>query len=82
MGFLFGKRKNKSASSAKNRLQFVLYSEHHGLPPETLEKIKSEFITVITKYVDFDTENLDVKITPDGTIQANIPILEKKGRRV
>ncbi len=82
MGFLFSKRKNKSASSAKNRLQFVLYSEHQGLPPETLEKIKSEFITVITKYVDVDTENLDVKITPDGAIQANIPILEKKGRRV
>ncbi len=74
-------KKSKSGNDAKNRLKFVLYAEHQDLPPETLEKIKNEFITVISKYVTVDTDNLDIKITSDGSIQANIPIKEKKVRR-
>ncbi len=79
MGFF--SRKSNSAKIATNRLKFVLYSERQGLPPETLEKIKSEFVQVITKYVEVDTENLDITIAPDGTINATIPIIEKAGRR-
>ncbi len=88
MGLFFNRAK-KSGYNAKNRLKLVLYSERQGLPPETMEKIKNEIIGVISKYVDVDVENLDIKITPNGMIsgnsgpslQANIPIIEKKVRR-
>ncbi len=90
MGFF--KRANKQKKSgfdAKSRLKLVLYSEHQGLPPETIEQIKMDIISVISKYVDIDIENFDIKISPDGNIhggigpalQANIPIKEKNAKR-
>lgn len=88
MGLFFNKKKKKSSSNAKDRLKLVLYSEHQGLPPETIEKIKIDIISVITKYCDVDAENLDIRVSPDGkltgssgpALQANIPIREKKVR--
>ena len=90
MGFFRRKLQNKSGLDAKSRLKLVLYSEHQGLPPETIEQIKTDIISVISKYVDVDIENFDIKISPDGKIagsngpalQANIPIKEKKVKRV
>ncbi len=93
MGLFGWKSKNKtskkSGSDAKNRLKLVLYSEHQGLPPETIEQIKTDIISVISKYVDVDIENFDIKISPDGkdagnngpSLMANIPIKEKEKMR-
>lgn len=91
MGFFKRKKQQltRSGLDAKSRLKLVLYSEHQGLPPETIEQIKADIISVITKYVDVDIDNFDIKISPDGknsgsngpALQANIPIREKEFRR-
>jgi hypothetical protein len=44
----------------------------------------------LSKYVDVDIENFDIKISPDGklagsngpALQANIPIKERKVKRI
>lgn len=82
---LFSKKK-KSAASAKDRLSILISAERQGLEPETMEQIKNEIIQVIAKYVELDTEHLDITISPNGvgigpTLQANIPILEKPRKK-
>ncbi len=90
MSFFRRNKQKKSGYDAKSRLKLVLYSEHQGLPPETIEQIKTDIISVISKYVDVDIDNFDIKISPDGRIagstgpalQANIPIKEKNVKRI
>lgn len=83
-------KKKASGSVAKNRLQLVLVSDRAGCSPEVMEQIKNDIIAVITKYVDIDTEGLDIQIkqTPSEggngatvpMILANIPIREIKAK--
>ncbi|MBR4777793.1 MAG: cell division topological specificity factor MinE [Lachnospiraceae bacterium] len=78
----FFKKKSDSASNAVNRIKFVLQSDRSGLPAETLEKIKNDIISVLSKYVDIDTKDLDFNITKAPSeggeltpaLCANIPI--------
>ena len=61
----FFRKKSDSASNAVNRIKFVLQSDRSGLPPETLEKIKNDIISVLSKYVDIDTKELDFNINSE-----------------
>ena len=78
----FFKKKSESASHAVDRIKFVLQSDRTGLPPETLERIKNDIISVLSKYVDIETAELDFNITKAPTesgamtpaLCANIPI--------
>ena len=78
----FFKKKSDSASKAVDRIKFVLQSDRTGLPPETLERIKNDIISVLSKYVDIDTAELDFNITKAPSesgamtpaLCANIPI--------
>lgn len=82
----FGKK--KSSENAKKRLQLLLVSDRADCSPETMEKIKNEIIAVISKYLDIDTDGLDIQITRnevDGedagpALSANIPIRGQKVR--
>lgn len=74
--------KNKSKDVAKDRLKLVLMGDR-GVSPELLDKIKSEIMAVLTKYMDINDDELDIKMTKteneDGTAMvpaliANIPI--------
>ncbi len=87
MGFMDFFRKKSSSSVAKDRLKFVLISDRANCSPELMEQIKNDIINVISKYVEIDTEGLDIKITQtelDGTngsvpaLFANIPIKDLK----
>ena len=84
MGFMDGfLRKKTSGNTAKDRLKLVLV-------PETMELIKNDIIKVISKYMEIDTDGLDIQITQmesDGghgnvpAIYANIPIKELRSPR-
>ena len=86
MGFMDSfLRKKTSGSTAKDRLKLVLVSDRANCSPETMELIK-----VISKYMEIDTEGLDIQITQtesDGghgnvpAIYANIPIKELRSPR-
>ena len=84
-------RKRSSGSKAKDRLKLVLVSDRANCSPDTMEMIKNDIIQVISKYMEIDTQGLDIQITQTESeggngnvpaISANIPIKEikKNGR--
>ena len=85
---LFHKKKSKEV--AKDRLKILLISDRINCSPETMELIKNDIIKVISKYMEIDTDGLDIQITQmesDGghrnvpAIYANIPIKELRSPR-
>ncbi len=79
--------KNKSGNVAKDRLKLLLVSDRANCSPEIMEAIKNDIIKVISKYMDVDTEALDIQITqtpsedghgPVPALFANIPIKDLK----
>lgn len=80
-------KKKSSSNVAKDRLKLLLVSDRANCSPETMEMIKNDIIKVIAKYMEIDTDGLDIQITQtesDGTngnvpaLIANIPIKEVK----
>ncbi len=76
-------KKKSSGSYAKDRLKLLLVSDRANCSPELMEMIKKDIINVISKYMEIDTEALDIQITQtesDGNnglvpaLYANIPI--------
>lgn len=80
---IFG-RSSKSASAAKERLQFVLAHDRSDISPETLDLLKDEIVKVISKHVEIDLEQVEVTVSRSGTIHrlvANIPVLNTRPPR-
>lgn len=80
-------KKKTSSTVAKDRLKLVLVSDRANCSPEIMEQMKNDIIQVISKYVEIDTDGLDIKITQtesegnNGTVPAlyaNIPIKDIK----
>jgi cell division topological specificity factor len=70
------RRRPKSSTIAKERLQLVLVHDR-GFSPQLLETLKSEIISVISKYVEIEDEGIDVQITRSDRqdrLVANIPV--------
>ena len=85
MGVMDLFRKKTSSDIAKDRLKLLLVSDRVNCSPETMELIKNDIIKVIAKYMEIDSEGLDIQITQtesDGNngsvpaLIANIPIKE------
>ena len=83
MGLMDLFKKKSSGDVAKDRLKLLLVSDRASCSPEMMEQIKNEIIQVITKYMDIDTEGLDIQITQtesesgNGSVPAlvaNIPV--------
>ncbi|HIS55427.1 MAG TPA: cell division topological specificity factor MinE [Candidatus Fimimorpha excrementavium] len=87
MGLMDFFKKKNSGNVAKDRLKLLLVSERADCSPEIMEMIKNDIIQVISKYMEIDTEGLDIQITKNTengdqdaspALYANIPI---KGRK-
>ncbi|MGL4628044.1 cell division topological specificity factor MinE [Cetobacterium sp.] len=84
MGFFNFLTKEKSSSVAKDRLKLVLIHDRAMLSPKTLEALKNEIISVISKYVDIDKDALNIEVSQESetgretALIANIPIKIKK----
>lgn len=84
MGLMDFFKKKNSSDVAKDRLKLLLVSDRTNCSPDIMEAIKNDIIAVISKYMEIDTEGLDIQITQtdsdrnDGTtvpaLFANIPI--------
>lgn len=81
--------KNKSKDVAKDRLKLVLMGDR-GVSPEFLDMIKGEIMAVLSKYMDINDNELEIKLTKtdneDGTaivpaLIANIPIKNMRGNK-
>jgi cell division topological specificity factor len=77
-------RKTKSANEAKERLKLVLIHDRIDLSPDTVELMKKELLQVILKYVDIDTEAVNITVAHEGREQrlvADIPIKATRKHR-
>ena len=90
MGFSDFFKKKSSGSLAKDRLKLVLVSDRANCSPDLMDRIKTDIINVISKYVEIDVAGLDIKIDQmesennNGSVPdlfANIPIKEIKNAK-
>ena len=71
----------KSQSVAKERLQFVLVQDRVKLTPDEMDAMRDELIGVLSKYIDVDSQKIemDVKREDDMTaLVANFPLKGSK----
>lgn len=83
----FQKDKNDSDSSSKdtatNRLKLVLMQDRSNLDGATMQKMREQLITVISRYIEIDQEALDLNLESDGdeiALMLNIPVIRARTR--
>lgn len=82
---LFGGREPTSREVAKERLQLVLVHDRSNLSPEQVERMKDEILEVISRYVEFDRQMVNIRLTNqerESILHAEIPIQPGQRRRV
>lgn len=63
----FSRDKTQTASIAKERLQIIVAHERSKRDqPEYLEALQKDIMAVVRKYVDIDTNSVDVQIDKNG----------------
>lgn len=72
-GFLNNKQTTKNI--AKERLKLVLVHDRTNCTPELLELLKEDILNSISEHVDYDTNNLDIKITRTRDDESGKPVL-------
>ena len=80
---LLGK-KEKSGSTAKQRLQMVLIHDRADISPGLLEQIKDDIIEVIAKRLEINPDTVVVNLdnsSHESRLVAEIPLLQTNGRR-
>lgn len=79
---LFGQNvKDESKNTAVNRLRLVLMQDRTNLTPEIMNRMRSELIAVLSKYVELDQEALDLNIGQEGeqmALMLSIPVIRAK----
>lgn len=81
MGFLdriLGRRRQRSGQIAKERLTLVLVHDRVNVSAATLEQMKDELITVISRYVEIGPEGVEVAFTQnkrESRLVADIPVM-------
>ena len=83
----FQKDKNEGDSSSKdtatNRLKLVLMQDRSNLDGATMQKMREQLITVISRYIEIDQEALDLNLESDGdeiALMLNIPVIRARTR--
>jgi cell division topological specificity factor len=79
---LFGK--DRSANQAKERLKLVLIHDRTDLTPGQMQLLKDELISVISRYVEIDSEAVRIEVEHDGREQrllADIPLKQPSRRK-
>jgi len=83
---MFGRNKQKTGATAKDRLRFVLQYDRINIPPEKMEEMKREILEVISKYVAVDNERVDIALEQrdrdHSKIVAEIPFVGEGKKRI
>ena len=82
----FGKEESSSKYIAKERLKLVLIHDRANVSPKFLDIIKGDIIKIISDYLEFDVDEIDIRITKvqngesdySSALVANIPIKKMK----
>lgn len=76
MGFFKGLTSKPTPKEvAKDRLKLILIHDRGDLPHETLEKIRMEILEVISKYIEIDSEDVEIAVSKSETLDGNSPSL-------
>ena len=76
MGFFKGlTNKPTPKEVAKDRLKLILIHDRGDLPNETLEKIRMEILEVISKYIEIDSEDVEIAVSKSEKLDGNSPSL-------
>lgn len=81
---LTGRSQPSSKDVARDRLKLVLIHDRTDISPAIIESIKDEIISVISRHVDIDRENVDIKLQVEeneNRLVADIPLLKNPRRR-
>jgi cell division topological specificity factor len=87
MGFLdriLGRPGQSSSQVAKERLTLVLVHDRVSISAATLQQMKDELITVISRYVEIAPEGVEVNFTQskrESRLVAEIPVVGPVRRR-
>jgi cell division topological specificity factor len=73
--FKFFSSKPSPKDMAKERLKLILIHDRADLSPELLEAIKGDILKVISKYVEIDCDELDIRMTKTDVTEGNSPAL-------
>ena len=77
----FGGDSRDSAQTACDRLRIVLIHDRTDISPQLLENLRMEMIKVLTRYMDIDTNKIELDLDRDDqsvALVANIPVLRVK----
>ena len=83
---VFSGNKATPKQVAKDRLRLILIHDRGELPNEVLEKIKTELLEVLAKYIEIKDEDMDITVASQDSVEgeagpaliANIPIKNDK----
>ena len=74
---------NSGRSSAYNRLRLVLMHDRTQLEPHVIEAMRDELVTVISKYIEIDKQDIELNLETDPetnqvALMASIPVKLKR----
>ena len=76
MGFFKGFTNRPTPKDvAKDRLKLILIHDRGDIPHETLERIRMEILEVISKYIEIDSNDVEIAVSKPETLDGNSPSL-------
>ena len=74
--FLFKRSGRISGKVASRRLKQLLMADRVSCPAEITDSIYADIVSVLNKYVEIDTQNIDIKITQkENQNRSMVPLL-------
>ncbi len=55
-------QKRRSGEIARRRLKFLLTADETGFPPETLEMLRDDICRTVSKYMEVDSAQIEMRV--------------------
>lgn len=79
--FMVGRKKPKPGEMAKERLKVVLVHDRLKISPEVLEAIKKEILSVVSRRLDVDENQMQVSLARSQStdlLETHVPVKRQK----